>query len=319
MQRASSCAYRCAGARACEWAAEDRQEIGRESAREAKGCVRARSPPARTHARGAALREAAALRQLLVELAARRKLEDDVDALLVVKVAVHAQDVLVPQVALDLNLAPQLVLHARLAQLALHQDLERHDELRVGLDAGEVDIACVSGVGRGGRGSQCGAAQSGAASRLRQRDARRRPRSLLAGSLTKLAAAERPADVKIVERPAAPSGGSAVVRRDGNGKGDGGEEAGWMQGSSLYARVARAPRDPAAPRQRVARLPRRLGNVGGPSARRRCRDSRRYCRCNRHRGRGLGGRRRAAATCRRRVHIVRRRLARRAQRRLDLA
>ena len=41
------------------------------------------------------------------------------------EVAVQAQDVLVPEVALDLHLSPQLVLHAGLAQLGLEQHLHR--------------------------------------------------------------------------------------------------------------------------------------------------------------------------------------------------
>lgn len=42
----------------------------------------------------------------------------------VVEVAIHAQDVGVAQVGLDLDLTPQLVLHVGLSQLALEQDLE---------------------------------------------------------------------------------------------------------------------------------------------------------------------------------------------------
>ena len=63
--------------------------------------------------------EAAAphLHELLVELALRRELEDQVDPLLVVKVAEHAQDVLVAQVALNFDLAAELVLDASLSQL----------------------------------------------------------------------------------------------------------------------------------------------------------------------------------------------------------
>ena len=62
--------------------------------------------------------------QLLVQLAPRGVLEDQVDAGGVVKVAVEAQDVGVPQVALDLYLPPQLVLHVGLLQLVLEQHLQ---------------------------------------------------------------------------------------------------------------------------------------------------------------------------------------------------
>ena len=41
---------------------------------------------------------------------------------------------------LDLDLPAQLVLDARLAQLVLEEDLERHDEVRL-LLASEVDLA----------------------------------------------------------------------------------------------------------------------------------------------------------------------------------
>lgn len=58
----------------------------------------------------------------------------------VVEVAVEAQDVGVPQVALDLNLAPQLVLHVTLLQLRLEQHLERHDVLAL-LLARQVHVA----------------------------------------------------------------------------------------------------------------------------------------------------------------------------------
>ena len=65
------------------------------------------------------LREAALGRQPLVELAARCVLQDQVDALRVPEVAVHAQDVLVDEVRLDLDLSSKLVLDAVLLELRL--------------------------------------------------------------------------------------------------------------------------------------------------------------------------------------------------------
>ena len=44
---------------------------------------------------------------------------------LVIKVAIQAQDVGVPQVRLDLDLTPQLMLHVRLLQLSFEQHLRR--------------------------------------------------------------------------------------------------------------------------------------------------------------------------------------------------
>ena len=44
---------------------------------------------------------------------------------LVVEVSVQPQDVGVPQVRLDLDLSPQLVLHVRLLQLGFEQHLHR--------------------------------------------------------------------------------------------------------------------------------------------------------------------------------------------------
>mmetsp|Transcript_26252 Transcript_26252/g.59573 ORF Transcript_26252/g.59573 Transcript_26252/m.59573 type:complete len:212 (-) Transcript_26252:129-764(-) len=54
------------------------------------------------------------LLQLLVELSASCELEDEVDAALVVEVAVQAEDVGVSQVGLDLDLSSQLMLHTSL-------------------------------------------------------------------------------------------------------------------------------------------------------------------------------------------------------------
>ena len=51
------------------------------------------------------------------------------DTHLVVEVPVQAQDVGVAEVRLDLNLSPKLVLHVRLLQLILEQNLQSHDVL----------------------------------------------------------------------------------------------------------------------------------------------------------------------------------------------
>ena len=73
----------------------------------------------------AALVEASLALQFLVQLTLTRELQNEVDARCVVEVAEEAEDVGVPQVTLDLNLAPQLVLHVRLLQLRLEQHLRR--------------------------------------------------------------------------------------------------------------------------------------------------------------------------------------------------
>jgi len=76
----------------------------------------------------------------LVHLAARRELEDEVDARLVVEVAEQAEDVGVAEMRLDLDLSPQLMLHLGFLQLRLEQDLERHDVLGRALP-GEVHVS----------------------------------------------------------------------------------------------------------------------------------------------------------------------------------
>lgn len=78
--------------------------------------------------RGLPLGEPVLAPQVLVQLALGRELEDQEDALAVVEVPEELQDVGVPQVALDLDLAPHLLLHAPLRQLRLVQHLERADE-----------------------------------------------------------------------------------------------------------------------------------------------------------------------------------------------
>lgn len=78
--------------------------------------------------RGLPLGEAVLAAQVLVQLALGGELEDQEDALAVVEVPEELQDVGVPQVALDLDLAPHLLLHPPLRQLRLVEHLERADE-----------------------------------------------------------------------------------------------------------------------------------------------------------------------------------------------
>ena len=67
--------------------------------------------------RSAVLRKDLGLLQLLVDFTLGGVLEDEVDAALVVEVAVEPQDVVVPQVGLNLDLSPELVLYLGLGEL----------------------------------------------------------------------------------------------------------------------------------------------------------------------------------------------------------
>lgn len=78
--------------------------------------------------RGLPLGEAVLAAQVLVELALAGELDDQEHALAVVEVAVQLQDVGVPQVALDLDLAAHLALDPAVLQLVLVQHLQRADE-----------------------------------------------------------------------------------------------------------------------------------------------------------------------------------------------
>ena len=78
---------------------------------------------------GATLAESLALQQFSVDFSLRRVLQNHVDALVIEEVAVHAKDVLVTQVCLNLDLAPDLLLDAALLELALLDDLNGHDVL----------------------------------------------------------------------------------------------------------------------------------------------------------------------------------------------
>lgn len=84
--------------------------------------------------------ECATGRELLVQLAPGTVFQYEVDVLVVVEVAVHAKDVTVAEVGLNLDLPTKLVLHAAFKELTLRQDLDGHDVLRPTL-AGEVNLA----------------------------------------------------------------------------------------------------------------------------------------------------------------------------------
>ncbi len=86
--------------------------------------------------------EATGLLKQLVHFALLAKLENQIDAIGVPKVAVQPQHIVVSEVALDFNLAAQLMLDIALGKLLLVQHLERADEgLRRALVAREVDAA----------------------------------------------------------------------------------------------------------------------------------------------------------------------------------
>ena len=95
-------------------------------------------------ARRALLGEASVLRELLVELALARELQHKEDALLVVEVAVEAHDVRVPQVLLNLDLAPNLLLDARLHDLGLVERLHGEDVVGLALRADHVHATELS-------------------------------------------------------------------------------------------------------------------------------------------------------------------------------
>lgn len=65
-----------------------------------------------TNTGGLPIAEVVLALQFLIQFAARCILENQIDPVVIVKVAKHAQDIRVPQVRLDLNLAPELMLDA---------------------------------------------------------------------------------------------------------------------------------------------------------------------------------------------------------------
>lgn len=83
------------------------------------------------------LGEAVFFAQVFIELSLAGKLEDQKDALAIVKVAKELENVGMAQVGLDLNLAAHLLLYAAVLNLALVQHLQGADEARRAL-AGKV-------------------------------------------------------------------------------------------------------------------------------------------------------------------------------------
>lgn len=75
-----------------------------------------------------------------VKLALPGKLENKKDALRIVKMPIQPQDVGMPQVGLDLNLTPQLLLDPRLYQLMFLLHFESHNKARLA-DPGQIDGA----------------------------------------------------------------------------------------------------------------------------------------------------------------------------------
>merc|ERR1719399_767532 len=73
------------------------------------------------------------VREQVVELPARRELQHEVDPLLVDEEAEEAQGVDVAEVRLDLDLAPQLVLHPVADELALVQYFQGESEMGAAL------------------------------------------------------------------------------------------------------------------------------------------------------------------------------------------
>mmetsp|Transcript_21606 Transcript_21606/g.44583 ORF Transcript_21606/g.44583 Transcript_21606/m.44583 type:complete len:271 (-) Transcript_21606:618-1430(-) len=76
----------------------------------------------------------------LVQLSARTVLQNQIDVLIVVEIAVHPQDVLVPQMRLDFDLAAQLVFAPVAEELRFREAFEGHDVFGASL-AGQVDFA----------------------------------------------------------------------------------------------------------------------------------------------------------------------------------
>lgn len=80
------------------------------------------------------------LLQSFVHLASGRKLQNQVDPSLVVKVTKHPKYVGVAKMALDFNLTTKLMLHLCLLQLGLEEDLQSHNELGPLLTS-QIDVA----------------------------------------------------------------------------------------------------------------------------------------------------------------------------------
>lgn len=89
--------------------------------------------------RAASLREATVLCELFVELALAGEFEHEKNALLVVEIAVEAEDVWMSEVLLDFDFATDLLLHSGLDDLGLVETLEGEDVFWLDLRANHVD------------------------------------------------------------------------------------------------------------------------------------------------------------------------------------
>lgn len=104
-------------------------------------------PPFQTHRGSAGFGEPLDLAEFFVNFPAFRELEDQEHASLVVKVTVKAKDVWVPEMALNFDLAAELVLDFRIHELLLEKDFERDDEFP-GFGRSVVSLAPKSKKGK---------------------------------------------------------------------------------------------------------------------------------------------------------------------------
>lgn len=91
--------------------------------------------------RTATLAEAAILDELLIQLSLSCELEHEEDTLLVVEVAVEAENVWVTEVLLDLNLATNLLFDTGLNNFGFIETFESQDVARRAFRADHVDTA----------------------------------------------------------------------------------------------------------------------------------------------------------------------------------
>ncbi len=89
----------------------------------------------------ASLGEGTVLCELLVKLALAGKFEHEKDALFVMEVSVEAEDVWMPEVLLDFDLATDLLLYSGLHDLGFVEALEGEDVFWLDLGADHVDAA----------------------------------------------------------------------------------------------------------------------------------------------------------------------------------
>lgn len=83
------------------------------------------------------------LLKVFVHFPSWRKLQDQIDLVIVPEVAEHSQNVWVSQVCLDLDFSAELMFHSCGLQLGFEQNLEGHNVFRLFLP-GQVDIAKLS-------------------------------------------------------------------------------------------------------------------------------------------------------------------------------